>query len=74
MSLFLIDLGLIAIRRDISADQKCPIFRGDFIDSDNLILRTPRPLFSIWWAKAGEKRFFSGDNSSHRLTWCIIGL
>jgi hypothetical protein len=41
MSLFLIDLGLIAIRRDISTDQKCQIFGGDLIKSKNLILCTP---------------------------------
>jgi hypothetical protein len=29
VSLFSIDLGLMAIRRDISADQECQILRGD---------------------------------------------
>jgi hypothetical protein len=38
MSLFLIDLSLVAIRRDISADQKCQILRGDFINDRNLML------------------------------------
>jgi hypothetical protein len=41
MSLFLIDFGLLAIRRDISADQNCQIVGGDFIRSKNLILCTP---------------------------------
>jgi hypothetical protein len=41
MSLFLIDLSLMAIRRDISMDQKCQILGGDVIKSKNLILCTP---------------------------------
>jgi hypothetical protein len=38
MSLVLIDLSLMAICRDISANQKCQILWGDLIKSKNLIL------------------------------------
>jgi hypothetical protein len=53
----------------------CHFFQGSMVITHvfPVVTRFFLPLFSIWWEKPGEKRFFSGDNGFYRVITVFTG-